>query len=173
MNGIVICSMLQPDPDMLELFDNLILLEKGNIIYSGPPNSAIDYFNEIGYNIPNDEDIGSFLCKMGSSSFRKALSPNAKAHSVEEMAKYYKHSQCFQNVTNKISKSLNTYQELNINNYCKKVYNTQHPLDYFSLFMTLLHRQFQLIIRDKPYVLGRMIQNLLIGCMLGYLYSDV
>lgn len=173
MNGIVVCSMLQPDADMLELFDNLIILEKGNIIYSGPSKSAIDYFHEIGYIIPDDEDIGTFLCKMGSSSFRKSLSPNAKVHSVDEMSKYYKLSKDFQNVSNKISKSLNTFQDLNINRYCKKIYNTQHPLDSFTLFITLLHRQFQLIIRDKPYLLGRMIQNLLIGLMLGYLYSDV
>lgn len=49
MNGILICAMLQPDPNLLDLFDNCVILEKGRVLYSGETKFTIDFFSSLEY----------------------------------------------------------------------------------------------------------------------------
>jgi ABC-type multidrug transport system ATPase subunit len=56
-----IVSLLQPPPETVANFDELILLGEGKIIYSGPVNEVIDYFNSLGYEIPERMDVADWL----------------------------------------------------------------------------------------------------------------
>jgi ABC-type multidrug transport system ATPase subunit len=56
-----IISLLQPPPETVANFDELILLGEGKIIYSGPINEVIDYFNSLGYEIPERMDVADWL----------------------------------------------------------------------------------------------------------------
>lgn len=40
----VICIIHQPSPELLNIFDQLILVADGRIAYSGPPNMATSFF---------------------------------------------------------------------------------------------------------------------------------
>jgi ABC-type multidrug transport system ATPase subunit len=40
----VVCTMHQPTAAVFELFDTLVLLSKGRLIYIGPANKAVNYF---------------------------------------------------------------------------------------------------------------------------------
>lgn len=40
----VVASMYQPTPDAFRMFDNLLLLSKGRVIYAGKISNATDYF---------------------------------------------------------------------------------------------------------------------------------
>jgi len=48
----IILSIHQPRYSIYSLFDRLLLLNKGNIVYSGPAQSAVNYFDQIGYKCP-------------------------------------------------------------------------------------------------------------------------
>jgi ABC-type multidrug transport system ATPase subunit len=56
-----IISLLQPPPETVANFNELILLGEGKIIYSGPVNEVIDYFNSLGYEIPERMDVADWL----------------------------------------------------------------------------------------------------------------
>jgi ABC-type multidrug transport system ATPase subunit len=56
-----IFSLLQPPPETVANFDELILLGEGKIIYSGPVNEVIDYFDYLGYEIPERMDVADWL----------------------------------------------------------------------------------------------------------------
>jgi ABC-type multidrug transport system ATPase subunit len=56
-----IVSLLQPPPETVANFDELILLGEGKIIYSGPVAEVIDYFNSLGYEIPERMDVADWL----------------------------------------------------------------------------------------------------------------
>lgn len=73
LNNIIICAMIQPDPEIISLFDQLIVLEEGNVIYCGKTSEAIHYFNSLGFELLGDTDIGSFLSNIGNSVYRKEL----------------------------------------------------------------------------------------------------
>ncbi|KAK5163056.1 uncharacterized protein LTR77_010991 [Saxophila tyrrhenica] len=53
-NLIVILSMHQPSTRMFELCDKLLLLTEGGVAYNGPVRKLQLYFQDSGYEIPND-----------------------------------------------------------------------------------------------------------------------
>jgi len=61
MNGSVVSSPLQPTPEMFELFDNVILMREGHIVYNGPRTDVIPYFEALGIRCPPDQDYADFL----------------------------------------------------------------------------------------------------------------
>ncbi|XP_076805159.1 broad substrate specificity ATP-binding cassette transporter ABCG2-like isoform X2 [Clavelina lepadiformis] len=48
----VLMSIHQPRYSIFSLMDRLLILNKGNVVYSGPTKSAVEYFSEIGYTCP-------------------------------------------------------------------------------------------------------------------------
>jgi len=68
-----IISLLQPNPETVALFDELILLADGQILYAGPISQVEDYFANIGYRAPSYMDVADFL---------QLLSTPADCHSV-------------------------------------------------------------------------------------------
>ena len=44
----VLMSIHQPRYSIFSLMDRLLILNKGNVVYSGPTKSAVEYFSEIG-----------------------------------------------------------------------------------------------------------------------------
>jgi len=90
---IKIVSLLQPPPETVALFDELIVLSEGKIIYSGPVDEVIDHFNSLGYEIPERMDVADWLqalpTKDGVKYLRKDAS-DAKHLSTDELsAKFY------------------------------------------------------------------------------------
>lgn len=58
----VIFTIHQPRSNIYALFDRLVLLAKGRVIYSGPAQqSAIDHFASLGYECPLGFNIADYL----------------------------------------------------------------------------------------------------------------
>lgn len=60
-NITMIVSLLQPPPETVANFDDLILLSEGKVIYCGPVNEVINHFNSLGYEIPERMDVADWL----------------------------------------------------------------------------------------------------------------
>lgn len=56
-----VISLLQPSPETVSLFDEVIVMAEGKIIFCGPIEDVEDYFAEIGYKCPDFMDMADFL----------------------------------------------------------------------------------------------------------------
>jgi ABC-type multidrug transport system ATPase subunit len=62
LNGsIKIVSLLQPPPETVALFDEIILVDSGRVIYSGPVDEVVSHFNSLGYKLPDRIDAADWL----------------------------------------------------------------------------------------------------------------
>jgi ABC-type multidrug transport system ATPase subunit len=61
MDLTVIISLLQPPPETLELFDDIVLLCEGKIVYHGPRENATDFFETMGFKCPSRKNAADFL----------------------------------------------------------------------------------------------------------------
>lgn len=52
-NRTVISTIHQPNTDIFDMFDRLVLLAKGKIIYFNKADLAVDYFSALGYVCPS------------------------------------------------------------------------------------------------------------------------
>lgn len=58
----IVFTIHQPRSNIYALFDQLVLLAKGYVVYSGPAQQPVlDHFMSIGYNCPNGFNIGDYL----------------------------------------------------------------------------------------------------------------
>lgn len=60
-NKIILLTIHQPRTDILELFDKIILLSMGELIWFGTTNDAIDHFENLGYKLPPKTNPSDFF----------------------------------------------------------------------------------------------------------------
>ncbi|KAF7147146.1 hypothetical protein RHSIM_Rhsim03G0245700 [Rhododendron simsii] len=61
LDGTTVISLLQPAPETYELFDDIILLCEGQIVYQGPRHAALNFFAFMGFNCPERKNVADFL----------------------------------------------------------------------------------------------------------------
>ncbi|PKA64532.1 Pleiotropic drug resistance protein 6 [Apostasia shenzhenica] len=61
LDGTTIISLLQPAPETFELFDDIILISEGQIVYQGPGDGALDFFASMGFRCPERKNVSDFL----------------------------------------------------------------------------------------------------------------
>uniref|UniRef100_A0A453QJG1 ABC transporter domain-containing protein n=1 Tax=Aegilops tauschii subsp. strangulata TaxID=200361 RepID=A0A453QJG1_AEGTS len=66
MEATVLMSLLQPAPETFELFDDLILLSEGKIVYQGQIDHVVEYFKSLGFSLPPRKGIADFLQEVTS-----------------------------------------------------------------------------------------------------------
>ncbi|KAF5454239.1 hypothetical protein F2P56_023919 [Juglans regia] len=54
-------SLLQPAPEIFDLFDDLILMAEGKIVYHGPRDHVLEYFEDCGFRCPERKGVADFI----------------------------------------------------------------------------------------------------------------
>ncbi|KAG5228963.1 ABC transporter family protein [Salix suchowensis] len=65
--GTALISLLQPAPETYDLFDDIILLSDGEIVYQGPREHALLFFEYMGFKCPARKGVADFLQEVTSS----------------------------------------------------------------------------------------------------------
>ncbi|RZC83900.1 hypothetical protein C5167_046685 [Papaver somniferum] len=66
MDVTMIISLLQPAPETFELFDDIILLSEGHIVYQGPRENILEFFEHMGFKCPERKGIADYLQEVTS-----------------------------------------------------------------------------------------------------------
>eukprot|EP00257_Ricinus_communis_P023764 XP_015583834.1 pleiotropic drug resistance protein 2 isoform X1 [Ricinus communis] len=66
MDITMIISLLQPAPETFELFDDVILLSDGQIVYQGPRENILEFFEYMGFRCPERKGVADFLQEVTS-----------------------------------------------------------------------------------------------------------
>ncbi|KAL0330857.1 UNVERIFIED_CONTAM: Pleiotropic drug resistance protein 1 [Sesamum angustifolium] len=66
MKGTAFISLLQPAPETYDLFDDIVLLADGQIVYQGPRESVLGFFESMGFKCPERKGVADFLQEVTS-----------------------------------------------------------------------------------------------------------
>eukprot|EP00253_Pinus_taeda_P009158 PITA_09158 len=66
MDATIVMSLLQPAPEIFDLFDDIILLSEGKIIYHGPRGNVLEFFESCGFKCPQRKGTADFLQEVTS-----------------------------------------------------------------------------------------------------------
>ncbi|NXV37324.1 ABCG2 protein, partial [Rissa tridactyla] len=81
----IIFSIHQPRYSIFRLFDNLTLLAAGRVLYHGPAQNAIEYFQSIGYQCePYNNPADFFLDVINGDSTAVAMSKSEETNNTAE-----------------------------------------------------------------------------------------
>ncbi|XP_039160267.1 pleiotropic drug resistance protein 3-like [Eucalyptus grandis] len=57
----ILVSLLQPAPETFDLFDDIILMAQGHVVYHGPRTDVLSFFEHCGFKCPLRKGIADFL----------------------------------------------------------------------------------------------------------------
>ncbi|GER36148.1 pleiotropic drug resistance protein [Striga asiatica] len=100
-------SLLQPSPETFDLFDDIVLLSEGHIVYQGPKDHAVEFFESCGFKCPERKGIADFLQEVTSRKDQEQYWANkSKPYDyipVKEFAARFKNFHIGQRLENELS----------------------------------------------------------------------
>jgi len=107
LEGTILMSLLQPAPETFDLFDDIILLSEGQIVYHGPRENAMDFFESCGFKCPERKGVADFLQEVTSrkdqaqywADRQQAYRYVSVADFSEAFKRFYTGSQMFQELS--------------------------------------------------------------------------
>ncbi|EQC32363.1 hypothetical protein SDRG_10110 [Saprolegnia diclina VS20] len=165
----IVIALLQPSPEVYGLFDEVLLLNEGYVMYHGPRATCLEYFESLGFKCPLHRDVADFLLDLGTpqqDQYRIAAADLSIPRLPSEYAAVFEASAIYANMLEYVN-STATNPAL--------AHDVTHHLAllpaYFGSFgkstQLLVKRQVTVFLRNKEFVLSRMVMVLLMG----FLYS--
>ncbi|KAG1700837.1 hypothetical protein DVH05_011723 [Phytophthora capsici] len=184
----VVISLQQPAPEVLALFDNVLLLAEGEVLYHGPRAHIQAYFEALGFVCPPGRDLADFLCDLASPQQIQyeqshAPMPGRRRHprSANEFADLWIMSPMYEAMVEELDHLDNDTEARTCRNGERDLYFDQEALlrvpafrqSYLRSTWTVMKRQMRLFVRNKVFFVGRLLLDLLVGLMVGSIYYNM
>jgi len=163
----VLTSLLQPSYELASLFDNLLLLAEGEVVYFGPFQEALTYFDAMGFGPREDENPADFLQNVVQTPhlFLKEGSP-LTVRTVTQFRDKYKKSNYYQECQDIIAQPIR---------------ETRRDWADAPTFPTTLAQQIKLCLRremvmkvyDPAPTRTRIVKSIVIAFILGTLFFNL
>jgi len=166
---ISVVSLLQPSPEAVAMFDDVILLSEGHVIYAGPTRNAGEHFRNLGYRQPDSMDDADYLLAVASSD-RKLLA-TGECHSAEMLATVYGESEQHSEITREQEKDWKAnWEAVKDGGEIPKRFMQKYQ-NSFSISVWLnLRRFFTLWTRDNIFIRASVIKNIAMGLSVGFVF---
>lgn len=177
-------NLLQPPPETYNLFDNIILIAEGKMLYCGPRNGVLPFFASIGFIKPPEVEIGDFLqqlmTKKGQPIFfhGSAEMPHNKCGEVRDSENFLVPFVEMQEHFYRSEHGKELMEQLQRDSYPTPqgdeglAFKT-FQVSYITHVKILFQRWARVIFRDKKLMIGLRVQNVLVGLVLGTLFYDM
>jgi ABC-type multidrug transport system ATPase subunit/ABC-type multidrug transport system permease subunit len=172
--NIVVC-LLQPPPEVFDLFDDVILMDGGQIVYQGPREQVLEHFECLGFRCPPRKDVADFLVEvttpMGSgyripASQRYAAGIPDPPRTTDEFVRAFQQTEIYESMVDKMEAPPS---------FAPWLRRQRHEFSngWFRSTWLCLQRQIKITARDRVFLRGRVMQVLLMGVMAGTLFYQL
>ena len=160
-DATVLMSLLQPPPEIVDLFDDLILMTQGKIIYHGPVNEVETFFESVGYRNRPGRSIGEFLLDMTTVRrhryyFGEGDGMAAPQHKVHGLVN------AWSSVKPAMEESAKATNEV--------VKKGKYELSRWKELVVVAKRQFRLLWIERLILVALLGQTLAMGIMMGIVF---
>ncbi|RAW25886.1 ABC transporter G family member 34 [Phytophthora cactorum] len=172
LNKTVVIALLQPSPEIFALFDNVMILNEGELMYHGPVNKVEGYFEDLGFKCPPERDIADYLLDLGTrQQYRYEVEQGSKAPRLpEEFGDSFRQSALYQ-------ETLAALIAPHDPELLRTVKENMDPMPMFQQsFMestaALFRREIMISYRNKAFIFGRLLMILVMGLLFSTIYYD-
>uniref|UniRef100_H3H5M8 ABC transporter domain-containing protein n=1 Tax=Phytophthora ramorum TaxID=164328 RepID=H3H5M8_PHYRM len=173
LHKTVVIALLQPSPEVFALFDDVMVLNEGEVMYHGPCNRVQGYFEELGFSCPPGRDLADFLLDLGTSQQdRYEVNSYQKNHPhlACEFAECFRQSRIHQETLAELAAPPDPIALQNAKNRLEKVPEFQQS--FLKSMQTLLRRQVMVLYRNRPFVIGRVVMIVVMGLLYSTVFYD-
>lgn len=171
-------ALLQPSPETVSLFDEIIVLCESQIIYSGSLEHVEQYFANIGYRCPEFMDIADFLTMVGNCTDHYV--GDNTAPSPSQLAELFRQSDIGKAIVDDLS-SPSTYvfteRESSRHSVVSKLADSRfvkrrYANPFYKSCYVIAKRFLRLWIRDKRVIIAGAAKNILMGASVGGVFFN-
>ncbi|XP_029019043.1 broad substrate specificity ATP-binding cassette transporter ABCG2b [Betta splendens] len=166
----VIFSIHQPRYSIFKLFDQLTLMHKGEMVYSGPANYALEYFANLGYHIDQFNNPADFLMDITNGQVTSSVMEFEKQHYADgqnTLATRYQQSHIYQHV-------LQELDQMNQSNFVKgQAKSGGYATSFFYQLHVVCRRTILNMLRNPQTSYAQMSVNIVFGILSGLIYYQI
>jgi ABC-type multidrug transport system permease subunit len=151
----VVATLHQPSTDIFNLFDDLLLLNDGKVIYYGAANEVLDYFEKWGYEFPKYSNPADFI-------FMHVL----RERETDEMVSRWGESE----MNDKMRRLIEESQETETNQ--DEIFFKKFKSSFRTQFKYLTTRATKNAIRNEFIIRVRLFQSIFIGVLAGLVFIN-
>lgn len=185
-----VIALLQPSPETVSLFDEVILLGEGRILYAGPVEDVEWYFADLGYRTPEFMDVADFLQQVSTedgaelyhpSEEIRAVRPNAPT--IQELADIFHNSYYGKSIRNELEGPHGLVWRENdegsthgsrVSGVTKTATVTKKYANKFGRSTWLVTQRFlTLWTRDLRVIVAAAVKNILMGVSVGGVFNNI
>ncbi|CAI0552006.1 unnamed protein product [Linum tenue] len=93
-----VMALTQLSQDVFDLFDRVLLLREGQVLFQGPRQDAIPYFTKLGYAKPSHVDCYEFLEDIAAGNGSQYVPPGASPYTLEDLVDCYRASDHYKDI---------------------------------------------------------------------------
>ncbi|KAI9240579.1 MAG: hypothetical protein BYD32DRAFT_391687 [Podila humilis] len=155
----VILTIHQPRSDIFYMFDQTLVVSKGETLYFGRTNAAAEYFNRRGLVCPASYNIADYLLDIAmDQELITQSSTESRGQSYETAVPIEGEGSS----TTSLPEDASTLKK-------QKTY----PISFLTQLRVIMKRSFQTLIRDKTLLVLHLVVSVVLGVFIGGLYFDV
>lgn len=186
--GTFVVSLLQPPPETYDLFDNILLLREGQIVYHGPRESLPAYMDSLGFDVPEAIQIGAADARAGSSvdiadfivsalshpsRFLKPTVPIGTSMNVATLAAAWNESDLGKKMTS-AAQDPDAVPKIELTTpFSQRQYGSAQPRDPFTHFGSIFNRQVKITLRNATFLGARIAASILMGLIIGSIFYQL
>eukprot|EP00596_Hydrurales_sp_CCMP1899_P009612 CAMPEP_0119038002 /NCGR_PEP_ID=MMETSP1177-20130426/6649_1 /TAXON_ID=2985 /ORGANISM="Ochromonas sp, Strain CCMP1899" /LENGTH=1597 /DNA_ID=CAMNT_0006999999 /DNA_START=48 /DNA_END=4838 /DNA_ORIENTATION=+ len=181
-----VISLLQPPPEVFALFDELIIMSEGQVIYHSPRTEVLRYFKKIGYYCPAKLDVADFLqelpTKEGVRFIKEELRNNPMVpRGTDALVVAWKASSLYlkmiteMDYTEELTKDTfkGLHHDTNTESKWPPDFREEFAGSFLFHFKLIIIKQWKLLIRDSILMKSRAAQTIIVGVVAASLFSNI
>jgi len=156
LHKTVVIALLQPSPEVFALFDDVMILNEGELMYHGPCSQVEEYFEGLGFKCPPGRDIADYLLDLGTKQQHRyeVPFPTKQPRSPSEFAECFRMTPIYQETMCKMEAPYD--QEL-----VESVKDIIDPVPAFqqSILASVVALQWRALLityRNQAFVMGKL-----------------
>ncbi|KAL7999149.1 putative AAA+ ATPase domain, pigment precursor permease/Protein ATP-binding cassette sub-family G [Plasmopara halstedii] len=186
LGGSVVVALLQPTPEVVEQFDDILMIHEGYMVYHGPRGDILDYFRDRGFTCPSRVDPADFLIEVTSGRGQRYANGSLELQNLpttaQEFHTLFLNSSIFKKTMELIARGFNEHQfdsaedfkkAQSVVNLTRRKDRSQFGMAFIPSTLLLLNRQKLIWLRDPPLLWGKVIEAVIVGLVLGMIYFEV
>ncbi|KAH9700610.1 ABC transporter G family member 31 [Citrus sinensis] len=158
MDATALMALLQPPPETFELFDDLVLLSDGYLVYQGPRAEVLEFFESLGFRLPPRKGVADFLQEVTSKKDQaKYWADTSKPYvflPVSEIANAFKSSRFGKSLESSLAVPFDKSKS-----HPSALATTKYAVSKWELFRTCFAREILLISRHRFFYMFRTCQR--------------
>ncbi|KAK9099040.1 hypothetical protein Syun_026085 [Stephania yunnanensis] len=165
----VFMSLLQPAPETFDLFDDIFLLSEGQIIYQGPREHVVEFFESCGFKCPERKGTADFLQEVTSKKDQEQYwADKSKPYryiSVTEFANRFKRFHVGLRLENELSVPFNK----SLSHQAALVFN-KYAVSTMDLLKTNWDKEILLIKRNSFVYVFKTVQIIIVALIVSTVF---